>query len=177
MPTSALILTAVILAGVFLSDLGLRTVSGRRLRRPLIIAGIAGSMYLTALATSGAGLALELAGVGTGAVLGLLAASFMRVEHDAGNGEVFTRAGIGYAVIWIATAAARLAFIYGTQHWFSGSLDSWMLAHHITADVLTNALVLEALAMTIARTISLFARSRPGATGPVASEIAADSAV
>jgi hypothetical protein len=177
MPTSALILTAVILAGVFLSDLGRRAVSRRRLHRPLIIAGIAGSMYLTALATSGAGLALELTAAGTGAVLGLLAASFMRVEHDAGNGEVFTWAGIGYACIWIATAAARLAFIYGSQHWFAGSLDSWMLAHHITADVLTDALVLEALAMTTARTISLYARSRPSAKGPVASEIAVDSAI
>jgi len=177
MPTSAFILTAVILAGVFLSDLGRRAVSRRRLHRPLIIAGIAGSMYLTALATSGAGLALELTAAGTGAVLGLLAASFMRVEHDAGNGEVFTRAGIGYACIWIGTAAARLAFIYGSQHWFAGSLDSWMLAHHITADVLTDALVLEALAMTTARTISLYARSRPGAKGPVASEIAVDSAI
>lgn len=177
MPTSALILTAVILTGVFLSDLGHRAVSRRRLQRPLIIAGIAGSMYLTALATSGAGLALELAGVGTGAVLGLLAAGFMRVEHDASNGDVFTRAGIGYALIWIATATVRLAFIYGSQHWFSSSLDSWMLAHHITADVLTNALVLEALAMTTARTISLYARSRPSARGPLVSEIAADSAI
>jgi hypothetical protein len=177
MPTSALILTAVILAGVFLSDIGHRSVSGRRLRRPLIIAGVVGSIYLTALATSGAGLALELAGVGTGAALGLLAASFMRVDHDPGSGEVFTRAGVGYALIWIATAAARLAFIYGTQHWFSASLHSWMMAHHITADVLTNALVLEALAMTIARTISLFARSRPGVTGPIASEIAGNSAI
>jgi hypothetical protein len=177
MPTSALILTAVILAGVFLSDLGHRAVSRRRLHRPLIIAGIAGSMYLSALATSGAGLALELAGAGTGAVLGLLAASLMRVEHDAGNGEVFTRAGIGYASIWIATAAARLAFIYGTQHWFAASLDSWMLAHHISAAVLTDALVLEALAMTTARTISLFVRSRPDAKAPLASEIAADSAI
>jgi hypothetical protein len=177
MPTSALILTAVILAGVFLSDLGHRSVSRRRLQRPLIIAGIAGSMYLTALATSGAGLALELAGAATGAVLGLIAARLMRVEHDAGSGDVFTRAGIGYALIWVATATVRLAFIYGSQHWFSSSLDSWMLVHHITADVLTNALVLEALAMTTARTVSLYVRSRPGATGPLASGIAAESAI
>ncbi len=177
MPTSALILTAVILTGVFLSDLGHRAVSRRRLHRPLIIAGIAGSMYLTAFATSGAGLALELAGAGTGAVLGLLAASFMRVEHHGDGGKVFTRAGIAYASIWIATAVARLAFIYGSQHWFAGSLDSWMLAHHITADVLTNALVLEALAMTTARTVSLYARSRHSVNGPLTSEVITDSAV
>ncbi len=101
----------------------------------------------------------------------------MHVEYDTSNGEVFTRAGVGYALIWIATAAARLAFIYGTQHWFAGSLDSWMLAHHITADVLTDALVLEALAMTTARTISLYARSRPGAKDRLASGLITDSAV
>ncbi len=177
MPTSALILTAVILTGVFLSDLGHRAVSRRRLHRPLIIAGIAGSMYLTALATTGAGLALELAATGTGAVLGLLAASFMRVEHNSDNGEVFTRAGIAYAGIWIATAAARLAFIYGSQHWFAGSLDSWMLAHHITADVLTDALVLEALAMTTARTISLYVRSHRGAHAPLMTRATADPVI
>jgi hypothetical protein len=177
MPTSALILTAVILAGVFLSDLGRRAVSRRRLQRPLIIAGVAGSMYLTALATSGAGLALELAGAGVGAALGLLAAALMRVEHDGDSGDVFTRAGIGYAAIWIATATVRLAFIYGSEHWFSSSLDSWMLAHHLTAAVLTNALVIEALAMTSARTVSLYVRSRPGARGPLASGVAANSAI
>ena len=177
MPTSALILTAAILAGVFASDLGRRAVTARRLRRPLIIAGIAGSMYLTALATSGPAWRSSSQAAGTGAVLGLLAASFMRVEHDANNGEVFTRAGVGYALIWIATAAARLAFIYGTHHWFAGSLDSWMLAHHITADALTDALVLEALAMTTARTISLYARSRPSANDRLARKAITDSAV
>jgi hypothetical protein len=177
MPTSALILTAVIIVGVFMSDLGRRTVTRRRLHRPLIIAGIVGATYLAALATSGAGLALELSAAGTGAVLGLLAASFMRVENDPDNGEVFTRAGIAYAAIWIAAATVRLAFIYGSQHWFAGSLDSWMLAHHITAAVLTDALVLEALAMTIARTISLYVRSRPGARGTLGSGIAANSTI
>jgi hypothetical protein len=177
MPTNAIILSAVILIGVLTSDLGRRAVTTRRLRRPLIIAGAAGAMYLTAFATSGAGLALELAGAGTGAVLGLLAASFMRVEHDLSNGEVFTRAGSGYALIWIVTVATRLAFIYGSEHWFSGSLDGWMLAHQITADALTNGLILMALAMTSARTLSLLVRSRAGANGRLGGASIADSGV
>jgi hypothetical protein len=159
MPTSAIILSAAILIGVLISDLGRRAVTTRRLRRPLLVAGAAGATYLTAFATSGDGLALELAGAGAGALLGLLAASLMRVEHDPGSGGVFTRAGIGYALIWIAVVATRLAFIYGSGHWFSSSLDSWMLAHQITADALTNGLILMALAMTTARTLSLLARS------------------
>jgi hypothetical protein len=161
--TNAILLTAVILAAVFTSDLGHRAITTRRLLRPLIIAAAAGAMFLTAFATSGAGLALELTGAGIGALLGLLAAGFMRVERDAHDGQAFTRAGIGYALIWIATVSARLAFIYGSQHWFSASLGSWMLAHHITVAALTDALVLMALAMTTARTLSLVARSRIGA--------------
>ena len=160
MPTSALILTAVILVGVLGSDLGRRAITAHRLIRPLIVAGVAGALYLTAFATSGDGLAIELAGAGTGVLLGLLAASLVRLEHEPATGTTFTRAGIGYALIWIVTATARLAFIYGSSHWFSASLDSWMFSHHITADALTDALIVMALAMTSARTLSLIVRSR-----------------
>jgi hypothetical protein len=175
MPTSAIVLSAAILIGVLLSDLGRRAVKANRLHRPLIIAGVAGSTYLTAFATSGSGLALELAGAGAGALLGLLAASFMRVEHDPADGTAFTRAGVGYALIWIVTVSARLAFIYGSQHWFSGSLDSWMATNHITADALTNGLILMALAMTVARTLSLAVRSHAGAIGRFGAAEVADS--
>jgi hypothetical protein len=164
MPTSALILSAVILIGVLASDLGRRAVTHSRLRRPLLIAGIAGSMYLSAFATRGDGLAVELAGAGVGAVLGLLAGSLMRVEHD-GNGQAFTRAGAGYVAIWIAAVGSRLAFIYGSEHVFSASLGSWMVAHHVTTAALTDGLVLMALAMTVARTLSLIARARLGEDG------------
>jgi hypothetical protein len=40
-----------------------------------------------------------------------------------------------------------------------------MLAHHVTTAALTNGLVLMALAMTVARTLSLIARARPGENG------------
>jgi hypothetical protein len=165
MPTSALILTAAILAGVFMSDLGRRTFTTHRLLRPLLIAGAAGALYLTAFATSGAGLALELAGAGVGALLGVLAASLMHVERDPASGTAVTRAGAGYALIWIVVAGARLAFIYGSNHWFSGSLDSWMHANQITVAALTDALILMALAMTVARTLSLATRSHARTEG------------
>lgn len=167
MPTSALILSAVILIGVLASDLGRRAVTHRRLGRPLLIAGIAGSMYLSAFASKGDGLAIELAGAGVGAVLGLLAGSLMRVEHDR-DGQAFTRAGASYVMIWVAVVGTRLAFIYGSEHVFSASLGSWMAAHHVTTAALTNGLVLMALAMTVARTISLIARARLNGNGRVA---------
>ena len=105
MPTSALILSAAILAGVFLSDLGVRAVTRKRLIRPLVIAGIAGASYLTAFATSGSGLAIEIAGVSAGAALGLLAATLMHVEHDERQGHAVTRTGYGYAAIWWSSSA------------------------------------------------------------------------
>jgi hypothetical protein len=177
MPTSAIIRSAVILIGVFASDLGRRAVTARRLLRPLIIAGAAGAAYLSGFATSGSGLALELAGTGAGALLGLIAASLIQVERNPGDGQAFTRAGIGYALIWIAAISARLAFIYGSNHWFSSSLNSWMLTHQITVDALTDALVLMALAMTVTRTLSLVIRSRAGAGGHVDSVRIADSGI
>jgi hypothetical protein len=160
MPTNAIILTAAILFGVLVSDLGRRAVTTHRLIRPLMIAGGAGAVYLTAFATSGTGLALELAGAGAGALLGLLAASLMQIEHDPATGKTSTHAGISYALVWIATAAARLAFIYGSNHWFSANLDGWMLTHRVTADALTDTLIVMALAMTSARTLSLIVRGR-----------------
>lgn len=160
MPTSAIILSAVILAGVLISDLGHRAITTHRLLRPLMIAAGVGTFYLGAIATSGAGLALELACTGAGALLGLLASSLMRVEQDPNGSRAFTRAGISYALIWIVTIAARLTFIYGSSHWYSTSLGSWMGAHQITADALTDALVLMALAMTVARTLALLIRGR-----------------
>src|ERR1017187_10890955 len=111
MPTSAIILTAAILFGVLISDLGRRAITTHRLIRPLMVAGGAGALYLTAFATTGTGLALELAGAGTGALLGLRAASLMRIEHEPTTGKTSPRAGISYALIWIAVATARLAFI------------------------------------------------------------------
>jgi hypothetical protein len=165
MPISALILSAVILIGVIASDFGRRAVTRSRLRRPLIIAGVAGGAYLTAFASSGAGLAIEVAGVAAGALLGLFAATFMKVEHDTTNGEVFTRTGLPYVGTWVATVAVRLTFIYGANNWFSGSLDSWMRTNHITGDALTDALILMALAMTVARTLSLIVRSHPSSAG------------
>jgi hypothetical protein len=140
-----------------------------------MIAGIAGAAYLTHFATSGDGLALELAGTGAGALLGLLAAGFMRVERDPSDGNVFTRAGIAYALVWIVVVGARLGFIYGTNHWFNASLGTWMSSHHITADALTDALVLMALAMTTTRTLSLLVRSRARANDILESARIAES--
>jgi hypothetical protein len=169
MPTSAIILSLVILAGVLFSDLGRKAVTGRRIKRPLIIAGIAGAAYLSAFATSGTGLAIEIAGAAVGAILGLGVAALMRVEHDQRDGSIVTRAGFGYGLVWVIVIATRLAFIYGTTHWFSHSLGSWMYTNQVTESALTDALVLMALAMTSARTLSLIVRSRSAGAATVPS--------
>jgi hypothetical protein len=52
-----------------------------------MIAAGAGTFYLGAVATSGAGLAIELACIGAGALLGLLAASFIHVEQGPDNSK------------------------------------------------------------------------------------------
>ncbi len=48
--------------------------------------------------------------------------------------------------------AARLLFIYGTYHWFSGPLGQFLAAHQLGAAGLTNALIFMAIALALART-------------------------
>ena len=153
----------MILAGVLFSDLGRRAITRSRLVRPLLIAAGAGALFLAAVATSGAGLTIEIAGTATGILLGLFAGSLMRIERSDVDGTVDTRTGAAYAVVWIVVIGARLAFIDGTSHWFNASLASWMHTNQITANALTDALILMALAMTVARTLSLLARARMSA--------------
>jgi hypothetical protein len=152
------IVNLAVLASVLGTDLGRREISKRRLLRPALVAAVIVPMYLKHPATSGAGLYLELALAALGLVLGLAAAALLRTRHDQATGKVYTRGGAGYAALWTAVVGARLTFSYGAQHWFSESLGRWMYQHSITADALTDALVLMAIAMLLGRTGTLAAR-------------------
>jgi hypothetical protein len=151
MSTTQYLLNAGLLAFVLWANLGTRTVSRARFALPLLLVAVAAAVFLRDVPTAGHDLGLELAGVGTGAVLGLVAAALVRVHRDA-TGRLMMRAGAAYAALWIAVIGGRCVFAYGADHWFGRSIGEFSMTHQITgADAWTAAFILMALAMVVVR--------------------------
>ena len=160
MLTKALIVNGLVLFAVLEADLGpARKVSRFRLLRPLLMTASIVPLFLEALATHGTGLALEISGAVAGVLLGLAAASLLSVRRQPATGQVVTRAGAAYAALWIAVIAARSCFSIGAVHWFSHPLTTWMASNQVTGAAITDALIIMAVGMTLARTLGLALRA------------------
>ena len=158
--TQALIVNAAVLVSVLATDLGpARRVGRMRILRPLIVAAVIIPLFIKSPATRGDALALELAGTAAGILLGIAAAALIRVHRNPATGKILSSAGAGYATLWTTVAAARTAFSYGAVHWFPTQLVHWGIAHQVTADALTDALVFMAIAMLLTRTLGLATRA------------------
>jgi hypothetical protein len=116
---------------------------------------------------------VELAGIGTGIVLGVVAAALMRV-YAAGDGP-YSYAALPYALLWVAVVGARLWFAYAANHDIRVPLGTWMFAHRLTSSALVDAFIFLALAMVLPRTGSLAVRSR-ALRGAPAAQLAAGPA-
>jgi len=160
MDASVLLLNLAILVTVLLSDYGKRSVTTTRLIRPFVTAAIIIPFFFAGVQGSGDGLLIELAGAAAGLILGVLAASLMRVFADPATGRAATIGGKPYALFWIVIVAARLYFTYGAQHVFPAQLGQWMYASHVTTNGLTAALIFFSVAMIIGRTTALATRAR-----------------
>jgi hypothetical protein len=163
MPANVWLLNLIVLAVLLEADLGRRKIGWFRLLRPLITATAVIAVFMSSIATSGHDLALEGVGVIAGVLLGLAAHLFMSVGFDPAkgkNGRAVSWAGFGYAVFWALVFAARLVFVYGTEHWFARSLGQFLVAHQLSATGLTDALLFMAVAMALARSTLLAVRAR-----------------
>ena len=159
MDATTWIINLLMLAVVAHNDLGRRRVGWCRLVRPLLMIGAIVPFFLRGAAVSGAGLALEVAGVGFGLMLGLVAGTLIRVELDPNTGQPFSRAGAPYLALWTGVIIARMLFAYGAQHWFAQGLGRFLFTNHITVGALTDSLIFMAIAMVLARTAALWVRA------------------
>lgn len=158
--TQALVINGIVLFAVLEADLGPhRKIGPFRILRPLVTGAVIVPMFLKGATSTGSGVTLEIAATVGGLLLGLLAASQTAVYRSPRTGKAASRAGLGYAAVWIAVIGARTAFSYGSVHWFPHQLGHWMATNQITADALTDALIFMALAMMLTRTASLAGRA------------------
>ena len=166
MPTDVLIVNLAVLGVVLSADLGTREITWRRVLRPIIVSAVAVAIFVRSPQMSGDGLALELGGLASGVILGAIGARLLMVFRvDPRTGEPTTIAGAGYAAFWIVVIGARLLFTYGAEHWYTETLGRWLITNHVTVDGLTDALVLFAIGMVLARAFR-FARALSVGTGP-----------
>ncbi len=156
----AMVVNAAVLIAVLEADIGRhRNIGWFRVIRPRLLAGLIVPIYLTTMATQGAPLTLEVVGVGAGLLVGLVATSLMGVYRSPETARPTSRAGIGYASVWIVVIGARAAFSFGSYHWFGPSLATWMTRHQVSADAITNALVLMAITTVLTRTVAMAIRA------------------
>ncbi len=167
--TEAMIVNGVVLITVLASDLGpARRIGRLRILRPLIAAAVIIPLFVAEPVGHGTGLAVEIAGVAAGLLAGLAVAAAMRVRRDPVSGLPVSRAGAGYAALWVLVIGARATFSYGSVHWFNRPLVSWAIAHDVTVAAVTDGLVFMAVVMVVTRSLALAVRA---ARLPVATQV------
>lgn len=169
MNSTQVVLFLGLAVAVLATQLGSRRLTIRRLLVPLALVGVAGYEYLQTIPTQGGDLDFIALATAAGAACGLLTAILVRVERD-GAGGIITIAGLGYAAIWLAVLGGRLAFGYLAQNQWAGAVRQFSIDHAITgATAWTDAFILMAVGMVVARTLVVAARalalSRQGGAG------------
>jgi hypothetical protein len=144
---------------ILATQLGRREPDAKRLIMPLVLVGAVGFKYVRHLPSGSVSHLLELGGVLVGVAFGLASIALVKVERNPVNGKPVTNAGWGYAAVWTAALAGRLAFAYGSTHWFEGSLAGFSMTHHVPGATYGAAFVLMVVAMIAVRTIGIVVRA------------------
>jgi hypothetical protein len=112
-PETGYLLNLVLLVLVLRNGLGPRRLTVFRQVLPLVLAIFLGLAYGGLRPANGVA---ELIGAVAGILCGAAAAALLKIRRS-GDGSVITRAGHGYAVLWIAVIGGRCAVAY----WFPSS--------------------------------------------------------
>jgi hypothetical protein len=154
------LVNALVLTVTLHSDLGAhKKIGAFRLLRPAITCAAIVPLFIDSPVTHGNGLAVELAGVAAGLLVGLIAVSLTKVSRSPSTGKPVSAAGWPYALLWIAIVGARAFFSYGAEHLFSRQLADWSIAHQVTGAAITDGLIFMAVAMVLTRTAGLATRA------------------
>jgi hypothetical protein len=149
---------------VLATQLGRRQVSARKLVMPLVLVGAIGAKYLVHLPAGSMGHLLEAGGLLAGLIFGFASIAVVKVSADPATGRPYTTAGWGYAAVWTVALAGRMAFAYGSAHWFTAPLAAFSAANHVPGTAYAAAFVLMVLAMIAVRSTAVALRSyRTGA--------------
>jgi hypothetical protein len=144
---------------VLATQLGHRQITTRKLVMPLVLVGGIAAKYLVHLPASSMSHLLELGGLAVGLLFGLASIALVKVSADPATGRPTTTAGFGYAAVWSIALAARMAFAYGSTHWFAGPLAAFSAAHHVPGSAYAAAFVLMVLTMIAVRSAAITIRT------------------
>jgi hypothetical protein len=159
MTTTDYLISAVLVLLVIPQVRGTR-LNPRNLLLPLVLVGAAAAYYLKTVPTQGHDVALDVATVLVGVLIGAACAYTTRLRRQ-GGGAVVAKAGLIAALLWIVGMAARTGFAYEANHGGRTAIVDFSRAEHITgASAWTAALVLMALAQVVARLVLLRVRAR-----------------
>jgi hypothetical protein len=140
----------------------------RSLAVPVLAVGAAAVLFLHSVPMGGNDLALELACVLAGALMGATGGLATRLRLGA-DGRPLGRAGWIAAGMWVGGVGARLAFAVAASNGAGPAIASFSIAHHITGSAAwVAALVMMALADVLTRLVVIYLRGRRLADGPAA---------
>ncbi len=126
-----------LLAYLLASQLGRHEVTGRSLRRPLLMAGALFAFLVYGVPLGGGNPALLSVAAGAGIGLGLLAAACVEVSLE--GSRAFSRAGWPYAAVWVFSIGGRLLFGWAAFHGLGPAIVGFLERHQLSGDALKAA--------------------------------------
>ncbi len=147
----------------------------RSLAAPVLAVGVAAVLFLHTVPLGGNDIALEMACVLAGALMGAIGGLATRLRLGPG-GRPLGRAGWLAAGMWVGGVGARLAFAVAAGNGAGPAIARFSVASHITGSAAwVAALIMMALADVLTRLVIVYLRGRRlTGRGPAAVALVAD---